>query len=93
MLQIPFNEGNTGKPVRNNIPSPRFIKVTDTSFNQSELNLCYPLIVKPTDRSGSRGVEKVDTEGELKAAVERAFSESFKHEAIIEEFIDGTLLL
>lgn len=74
---------------RNNIPSPRFIKVTDTSFNQSELNLCYPLIVKPTDRSGSRGVEKVDTEGELKAAVERAFSESFKHEAIIEEFIEG----
>lgn len=49
----------------------------------------YPLIVKPSDRSGSLGVTKVLSESELKQAVEKALSVSFNKQAMIEEFIEG----
>ncbi|MBD5237135.1 MAG: ATP-grasp domain-containing protein [Bacteroidales bacterium] len=49
----------------------------------------FPLIVKPTDRSGSLGVSKVNNKEELILAIEKAINFSFKGEAIVEEFIDG----
>jgi len=50
---------------------------------------CLPVIVKPTDRSGSRGVTRVDDIAEIPAAVERAVCQSFEKKAIIEEFMSG----
>lgn len=47
------------------------------------------LIVKPTDRSGSLGVTKVERWEDLQPAIELALDKSFKHEAMVEEFIDG----
>lgn len=49
----------------------------------------YPLIVKPTDSSGSKGVSKVYNEGEVNLAVEYALSFSRNKRVIIEEFIDS----
>ena len=49
----------------------------------------YPVIVKPTDRSGSRGITRVECEEELQAAVSRAIEQSFEKKAIIEEYIKG----
>lgn len=48
-----------------------------------------PLIVKPTDRSGSRGVMKVSDRSQLQDAINRAKKESFSNQAIVEEFISG----
>ena len=48
-----------------------------------------PLIVKPTDRSGSLAVTKVERWEDLEAAVERAQEASMAHEALVEEFIEG----
>lgn len=70
------------------IPCPKYKMVTsieeahDTKWN-------YPLIVKPTDRSGSLGVYEVLKEDELGAAVKKALNVSFKHQAMVEEFIEG----
>lgn len=47
----------------------------------------WPVIVKPTDSAGSKGVKKVDKKEELKAAIEYALSFSLSKEFIIEEFI------
>ena len=47
------------------------------------------MIVKPTDRSGSRGVEKVLDPVQLEQAINRSRKESFEHKAIIEEFVTG----
>lgn len=72
----------------NGCPSPKFTIAKQTEgYNVDRFS--FPLIVKPTDRSGSRGVEKVYTEEQLAKAVERAQRESFDHEAIIEEFVTG----
>ena len=75
--------------IENNVPSPKFSLVkADGNFDNIR-GFEFPLIVKPTDRSGSKGVEKVLDPVQLETAVKRAQKESFKHEAIIEEFVTG----
>lgn len=48
----------------------------------------YPVIVKPTDSAGSKGVTRVDDYNQLKAAVEHAFDKSLSGHIIIEDFIE-----
>lgn len=72
----------------NNIPSPKFL-VVHPEDKVDAFTFTYPVIVKPTDRSGSRGVTKILAPEDLERAIARAFSESFADEAIIEEFVDG----
>ena len=74
--------------VENNVPSPRFT-IADESDKFDVEGFRYPLIVKPTDRSGSRGVEKVIDLVQLEKAIVRAKAESFSHAAIIEEYVTG----
>lgn len=74
--------------MENNVPSPLFT-IADERDGYDINGFSLPLIVKPTDRSGSRGVEKVTHLEDLDAAVKRACHESFEHRAIIEEYISG----
>ena len=48
----------------------------------------WPVIVKPTDAAGSKGVTKVDKAEELRPALEYAMSHSISGRIIVEEFID-----
>ena len=48
----------------------------------------WPVIVKPTDSAGSKGVRKVNSKDELKEAIEYAISFSHCHEFIIEDFLN-----
>lgn len=48
----------------------------------------YPVIVKPTDSAGSKGVTRVDESKELKFAIEYAFEHSISGHIIIEQFIE-----
>lgn len=52
-------------------------------------NLKFPLIVKPTDRSGSRGINKVSQIEELKSSIKIAQEESISNTAIIEQYVEG----
>ena len=72
----------------NDVPSPKFALVENLARYQI-VGFKFPLIVKPTDRSGSRGVEKVLDPVQLEEAILRAQNESFEHKAIIEEFVTG----
>ncbi len=72
----------------NGDPSPRSYLV-DEKTDLSELNLDYPIIVKPTDRSGSRGICKLYSADGLFEAVNRAVKESFEKKALVEEFAEG----
>lgn len=49
----------------------------------------YPVIVKPTDRSGSRAITRVEKKEELPAAIQAAVEQSFERRAIVEEYISG----
>lgn len=48
----------------------------------------YPVIVKPIDSAGSKGVSRVDSHEELASALENAFSHSIKRKVIVEAFIE-----
>ncbi len=49
----------------------------------------YPIIVKPVDSAGSKGVTRVNTKEELLPAIEKAYRSSLgAKEIIIEEFIE-----
>ncbi len=71
----------------NNISSPFYFVVNqDDEFFE---DLRFPLIVKPTDRSGSLGVERVENCESLQKAIARAREISFAKEVIMEQFIEG----
>lgn len=48
----------------------------------------FPMIVKPTDSAGSKGVTKVERVEELEAAVDEAFDKSISGHIIIEKFLE-----
>ena len=48
----------------------------------------WPVIVKPVDSAGSKGVTKVEDKAKLKAAIETALSASLSKNFIIEDFLD-----
>lgn len=50
----------------------------------------WPVIVKPTDAAGSKGVTRVDRIEELELALECAFEHSISKRIIVEEFIEKT---
>ena len=48
----------------------------------------FPVIVKPTDSAGSKGVSRVDNVEQLPAALDYAFCHSISKHVIVEEFIE-----
>lgn len=48
----------------------------------------WPIIVKPTDSAGSKGVTRVDEAVDLKPALEHALNNSLSGHIIVEEFIE-----
>lgn len=69
-------------------PSPRSILV-DLNSSLENVDLAFPIIVKPTDRSGSRGIRKLNDSNGIKEAVRVAIEESFEKKALIEEYVEG----
>jgi len=53
-------------------------------------NLAFPVVVKPTNLSGGRGVEIVKNQDELHKVIEK--SKIYSDELFLEEFVDGTLI-
>ena len=68
--------------------SPKSVLVSSID-DLAGVDLTYPVIVKPLDRSGSRGITKVERDSELAAAIEAAKSEGFEKKALVEEYATG----
>ena len=71
------------------VKTPLFVKVTEDENTWNIDGMSFPLIVKPTDRSGSRSITKVESLRDLSGAIKRAINDSFENCAIVEEYIDG----
>lgn len=72
----------------NGDPSPKSVKV-QTITELETVDLQYPVIVKPIDRSGSRGITKLSDGKGLAAAIENAMEQGFEKAALVEEFAEG----
>ena len=74
----------------NGVRTARYRKVYfNEKVDRKIADLNYPLIVKIVDSSGSRGITRVDTPGELPDAIRNAQSFTRKDYYIVEEFIVG----
>ena len=71
------------------IPVPAFHKVGAEDDLTPLHSMHLPIIVKPTDRSGSRGIMKLTSFEGLEDAVRSSASVSFEKKAIVEEYIEG----
>ena len=72
----------------NGDPSPKSIRVSSVD-DLKEIELSYPVIVKPLDRSGSRGITKLESADGLEDAIHIAIEQGFEDAALVEEFVEG----
>lgn len=77
-FNVPFSKGYADKPTA----------IQDVADKISKGEWLLPLIVKPTDSAGSKGVSKVEKIEELEVAVDEAFDKSISGHIIVEQFID-----
>ncbi len=76
---------------QNGIKTPKFIKFNkNDDINTIIQTLSFPVIVKPVDLSGGKGMNKCDTKEELIRAIQTAFEKTKKDYILVEEFINGT---
>lgn len=69
-------------------PSPKSILAAGVEDLEG-IDLQYPVIVKPTDRSGSRGITKLQSGEGLAGAIAYAKEQGFEKKALVEEFAEG----
>lgn len=69
------------------LPMPKSIVYND-KLKSTQIPKC-PIIVKPVDGGGSKGVTLVESEAELQKAINYALSFSKLKKVIIEEYIEG----
>lgn len=73
--------------MKQGIPTPKFYRVDQVTDELLRMHL--PIIVKPTDRSGSRAITKITDFAQLEDAIQNAVDQSFEKKAIVEEYIEG----
>ncbi|HIQ28335.1 MAG TPA: ATP-grasp domain-containing protein [Sulfurovum sp.] len=77
--------------LENNILVPKAVSLSiNDNIHLVNLELNYPVIVKPVDLSGGKGITKVEAKENLNKAIYDAFKLSKNNKIVIEEFIEGT---
>ena len=70
-----------------NVPKAKGYNEMADALKEVEL-FTWPVIVKPTDSAGSKGVTRVDNPEDLKNSIEYALQFSHSNQFIVEEFIE-----
>ena len=70
-----------------NVPQARGYASLEEALGDTDW-LQWPMIVKPTDSAGSKGVTRVDRIEDFETAVKLAFAKSIKGHIIVEQFIE-----
>lgn len=76
------------KMVKADIPTAKHIYI-DKNWDGTLPDFEYPLVVKPVDSNGSKGVKKVFEPADLEKSLKEAFQYSLSGDVIIEEFKQG----
>ena len=73
------------------LPLPAFCRVDSSAASLSSASeLRFPVIVKPTDLTGGKGIRTVDRAENLEQAVSHALAMSRRPDVIVEEYLAGT---
>lgn len=71
-----------------NVPHAKSYEKLEDALSDTEF-FTWPVIVKPVDSAGSKGVTRVDDKNELRRAIEYALEFSHCYQFIIEDFIEN----
>lgn len=72
-----------------NVPTVDEYDVNLDSFDESTQGIEYPVMVKPADNSGARGITVCHSKEELKDALEKARSFSNSGKVLVERYLSG----
>ncbi|MFH0804174.1 MAG: ATP-grasp domain-containing protein [Candidatus Zambryskibacteria bacterium] len=76
--------------VAGGVPAPKFFGIHNLEELMEKSKLVkFPVVVKPADSAGSRGVQKVERPEDLPRAYEKAIGYSHKKKLVLEEFMEG----
>lgn len=92
-LEIHHKDKYRALATRLKIPTPRALVVpkdTDVDFDGAIAGLDYPIIVKPVDLTGGKGIHRANTPEEARAAYKDACSRTRQDHIVVEEFVTGT---
>lgn len=71
------------------IPTVKEYQVNKENLENETISIKYPVLVKPVDSSGSRGISVCNNITELKAAYKKAESYSRTGKVLVEEYLTG----
>ncbi len=78
--------------LEHDIPTPKGVLCSIKDFSEKAKDLEFPLIVKPVNLSGGKGISVVRSEEELKQAIRHASVLSGRDIVVVEEFLKGRIL-
>lgn len=79
------------KMIKSGIPTAKYIYI-NKNWDGKLPDFDYPLVVKPVDSNGSKGVKKVFSPSGLKQSLKESFQYSLSGDVIIEEYKAGVEL-
>ena len=71
-----------------NVPAAKAYSSKQEAMEDKGWIPSFPMIVKPTDSAGSKGVTRIDSYEAYEAALDEAFDKSISGHVIVEEFIE-----
>lgn len=76
---------------RLNLPVPNFVKIFEASrVPELTQGLSFPVLVKPVDLTGGKGIKKCNSTDEIESALSSARDQSRTEYLLVEEFLQGT---
>lgn len=88
-LEIHHKDKYRALATRLGIPTPRAL-VIPTNTDADLTHLTFPIIVKPVDLTGGKGIHRASTPEEAREAYKDACSRTRQDHVVIEEFVQGT---
>lgn len=75
--------------IENNVGTPCRYEISDEPTDEELSKIKYPVIVKPVDSSGSKGITVCYDNDNLRYAIERALSYSRSKNIVVEKYFEG----
>lgn len=90
-LEIHHKDKYRALAARLDIPTPRALVVRNAAdFETAISQLTFPIIVKPVDLTGGKGIHRAANIEEARAAYKDACSRTRQNHIVVEEFVQGT---
>ena len=90
-LEIHHKDKYRALATRLGIPTPRALVVRNAAeFEAAIAQLTFPIIVKPVDLTGGKGIHRAASADEARVAYKDACSRTRQDHIVVEEFVQGT---